>query len=120
MIKISRFANALGVWDIDMSGVKIELKPKMKDVRLFRNILLNDRNRKEKSILFDKFADFMFGMVREHYPEDPETETREWIEVNLNKLFEEAMIAFRWSSREDMEKSKTESIEDLKKQMSNV
>ena len=117
---MSKFANAIGVWDLKLGTVELDLKPKMGDVKLFRNILVNDKVRKDKQLLFDKFADFMYNLILKDYPEEDKEEMKEWIEVNLNKLFEEAMIAFRWSSREDMEKSKTESIEDLKKQMSNV
>ncbi len=117
---MSRFGKALGVWEIDIEEVKLELKPTMADVKLFRNILVNEDNTKNKQKLFEKFSDFMASLCKAQYPEDPENEAREWIEVNLINLFNEAMIAFKWTTKEDLEQSKKESLADLKKQMSSV
>lgn len=117
---MSRFSKALGVWEIGLCDPALELKPTMQHVRKFRKILLEDQNRKDKNLLYDKFSDFMFEMVKERYSEENDDEMKTWIELHINPLFEEAMVAFKWTSKEELEKSKKEGIEDLKKKMSSV
>jgi len=120
---MSRFSNALGVWDIEWCEPKLELKPRLSDVKLFRNIML--QNGKNKALLFDKFGDFMWQLINVQYPEDcqvknehGENEVKVWVELNINKLFEESMIAFRWTTKDDLDKSKAQAGEELKKMMS--
>ena len=117
---MGKFANAIGIWDLKIGLVELDLKPVMKDVKSFRNILVNDQNRKEKHLLYDKFGDFMFNMINAQYPSEDAVELREWIEINLNVLFEEAMIAFKWTNRADLDKAKVDSVSELKKSMSSV
>ena len=123
MIKISRFANALGIWEVEMCDPMMELKPTMKDVKDFRNILL--QNTKNKAGLFDKFAAFMWVLIEKQYPEEcqaknehGENEVKLWIEVNLNSLLEEAMVAFKWTTKDELVKTREKGLEDLKKTMS--
>lgn len=104
---MSKFANALGVWELKVNGEMLELVPKMNHVRLFRNILVNDKIRNDKQVLFDKFGEFMFNLIKEHYPEEDPEQMKFWIEVHINTLFEEAMVAFKWTTKEQLEKSKT-------------
>ena len=53
-------------------------------------------------------------------PVETEEEIRHFVELNVNRLFEDAMIAFRWTTKEEMEKSKREGLTELKKSMSSV
>ena len=117
-MKMGRFSNAIGVWDLKVQGVDFVLKPTMSDVKLFRNILTE--NMKHQSKLFDKVNDFMFQLIKKEYPEETDQEVKEFIEINTNVLFEEALVAFKWTTREQLEKNKQDSLEDLKKRMSNA
>lgn len=118
---MGRFANAIGIWELKVGPQEFELKPKMKDVRSFRKILTNDENRKDKDKLFDKFAEFMFSMLNESFAdEDTEEDKKDWIEININPLLERTMVAFHWTTDEEIEKSKKESIQELKKEMSSI
>ena len=118
---MSKFSKSLGVWELpEIDGIKVELKPRMKDIRLFRSILVSDDNRKNKDLLFNKFSDMMVSMIKEAEPVETEEEIRHFVELNVNRLFEDAMIAFRWTTKEEMEKSKREGLTELKKSMSSV
>jgi hypothetical protein len=117
---MGKFSNAIGIWDFKIGNEELELKPTMGDVKLFRNILLNDTNRKEKMLLYDKFSDFMYGMIKKQYAEESDVEVREWVEININSLFEEATVAFKWTDKEQLNKSKKEVVDELKKSMSSV
>lgn len=116
---MGKFSNALGIWDVEIDGVKFELKPNLADVRKFRTILVDNGSNKHKSVLFDKFASFMIELIKKDESEEPEEEIKSFVEVHLNTLFEDAMVAFKWTSKEELEKSKKESMADLKKKISN-
>ena len=123
----SRFAKAIGVWEIDLCKPKLELKPTMRDVKEFRNILINEKTRKNRALLFDNFGDFIFNLINAQYPtecqlkdENGDNEVRTWVELYLSPLLEEAMVAFKWATKEELEKTKKESVKELKKVMSDV
>lgn len=119
-MKMSKFAEAIGVWELNIGGQELSLKPEMNDVRKFRKILLNEKHRKDKDLLFDKFATFMKDMIKKHYPEEKPEDIDMFVEININPLFEEAMVAFRWTTREEMEKQKQMGLQELKKEISSV
>jgi len=112
---MGRFSEAVGVWEIKFCEPVLELRPKMSDVRLFRNIVVN--NSKDKNKLLDKFADYMFSLIIKEYPQESEEELRDWIEINVNPLLDECMIAFKWTTREELAKTKEEALADIKKKM---
>lgn len=116
----SKFSKALGIWDLEMGGEKLELVPVMKDIRDFRNIMIDDQNRKDKQKMFDKFADYMVALIRKAYPEESEEHVKTWVELHLNPLLEETMVAFKWTSKEEMDKAKKEALGETKKLMSNA
>lgn len=117
--KMGKFSNALGIWDLKIGDINFELRPALNEVRKFRNLLMNEGTSKKKSALFDAFSTFMTEMIRKEYSDEPDEEIKVFVEVNINTLFEEAMIAFKWTTPEQLEKSKSESLEGLKKAMSN-
>jgi len=123
---MGKFSNSLGVWDLELGEVKLELRPKMKDVREFRGVLMNEKSRDNKSLLFNSFIDYMWKLIEKEYPEDAQVtnpdgdnELKLWLELNVNVLFEEAMVAFKWTSREELEKNKQSQLAELKKKISN-
>jgi len=117
---MGKFSNALGIWDFTVSEEEYELKPTMDDVRTFRKLITNDDLRKNKSRLFDSFVDYMTELLSKGYPTEDKSEIKMFVELNVNQLFEEAMVAFRWTTREDLLESKKEALGKLKKSMSSV
>ena len=115
---MGKFANSLGVWDLDLGGVSFELKPTFKEVRKFRKIMVDEKNKTDKNFLFDSFADYMFELIKQFNPTEPDDDIKEYVEVNINPLFEETMIKYRWSTKEDMDKAKAETVAGAKKLMS--
>jgi len=120
VVKIGKFSNAIGQWEVNEGGISFELVPTMGDVKRLRNIVLNDKIRKDKPLMMDKFADFMHGLIVEKYPEEDKQEIREWVEVNCMNLMTSAMVAFKFTSEEDLEKSKRSAEEEIKKATSSI
>lgn len=118
MSEFDKFGEAIGLWQIDIDGVNLDLKPKMGDNRKFRKIIMNENYKKDRGAMFDKFEEFMLGMIRRDYPPATDEDKNlqdEFVEFNVNKLFEEVMVKFRWTTRDELEKSKKETVSDLKK-----
>lgn len=110
---MSKFASALGIWVSNLQGFEFELKPTFKDVRKFRKLMM--ANTKDKNKLFDEFASFMIELITRHYPEEENVLVEENVELYINTLFEDAMIQFKWTTKEELDKSKKDSTKELKK-----
>ena len=109
-----KFGQSLGLWHLTVGGADLELKPRMGDNRNFRKILLDEDNKKNKARMFEKFEEFMTNIIKRDYPNEGDR-VPEYVELNTNELFEEVMVQFRWTTREELEKTKKESIEGIKK-----
>jgi len=108
-----KFGEGLGIWAVKVGGSNFELKPTMADVRDFRNLLMDFSNKKKE--LFNRFSEFMYGLIKKQHPDDPEERIREFIECNCINLFNEAMIKFRFTTREKLAEAEKEAMGDLKK-----
>jgi len=120
---MSRYAEAIGIWELKVGGLDFDLKPQKGDNRRFRKILMDDSAKKDKSLLFDRFEDFMVELICRDYPcadEKEKEELKQFVEMNVNTLFEETMVTFRWSTKEQMEKAKKEALGDTKKLLGEV
>jgi len=64
---MSRFKRALGIMILKVGDVQLELKPTMKDVKEFRNILVDKKN---KSEMFNNFSEYLFKIIKAQCPEE--------------------------------------------------
>ena len=115
---MSKLGESVGVWNIKVSGADINVMPRVGDNRKFRRVVMNDQNKKDKAGMFEKFEDMLVAMIVRDNPADPdlkEIKVREYVEFNSNELFEETMVKFKWSTKEELEKSRKEALGDLKK-----
>lgn len=115
---MGKYGEALGVWELRIGGASVDLRPRMGDNRSFRNVMMNPRFKDEPAARLDAFEDWFLALLQRDCPpkDDRERDEQRWfVELNAMQLFEETMIKFRWTTREEMEKSKSESLRDLKK-----
>lgn len=110
-----RFGQAMGIWHVSVGGADLDLKPKLGDNRKFRNILLDEEIKKNKPKLFDAFEQLMYELIKRDYPEEEDNKIKEYIEYNVNELFEETLVRFRWTTKEDLDKAKSEADKEIKK-----
>lgn len=113
-----KYNEAIGYWVLpkeEESDDEVKLKLQMGDGTKMRDIMMNPRNRKDKSFLFDKFSSFMVELIKRDYPEVSEQSVKNYVEINSMMLFEEAQVVFRFATRESLEKAKSAGLKDLKK-----
>lgn len=114
MSRMSRYGQAVGVFTLDVGGYNKEIKFKVGDGRKFIKIISKAGDDKEQ--LFDQFADFIYEVIKHNdTPQTPEEdeELKLYIDGNLLELLNEAMVAFRVTTREDIAKQKREQKKKL-------
>ena len=113
MIKISKYGESIGRFELRVAGFDKEITPKKGDARRLLKIMLEAKD-KGTAYLFDNFETFVKDMIRRDYPPINETERDEldmFVEYNLIQLLIEIQIAFRFVTREDIERQKKEALQ---------
>ena len=112
---MGKYGEALGIWHLEVGGADLDLKPVKGDNRKFRRILMNETYKKDKAGMMEAFEDFMIEIIKRDNPNDDPNDIAQYVEFNSQSLFEEVMVKFRWTTREELNKSKQETLKDLKK-----
>ena len=109
----NKYGMAVGKWKLEVNGFDKELTPKKGDARRLLNIFTKSRDNGQEW-LFDQFNQFMYDLIGRDYPpvnDDEKNELEMFIEYNMLKLLEEAQIAFRFTSREELIKLKKDMLQ---------
>jgi len=109
-----RFGEALGIWHVTIGGADLELKPPLGYGRKFRNIVMKEEYKKDKVALMSAFEDWMVEVISYSYPNDKESSI-EYVDQYCQELFEEALVRLRFTTKEQLERSKKEGLGDIKK-----
>lgn len=106
---MGKFKEALGILQLDIGGVELELKPKMGDNDKMANIVNGYQKHKDQARLLKDLRTFAYDLiVREDsslIDEDRE-ELQLALELHQMDLMEQLMVAFRWTTREQLDKAK--------------
>jgi len=103
----NKYAEALGVWEHKLGEVEHKLKPKMGDNYKLSKILNAGRKEKDISGMLEKLGEFYYDMVCLNYTEmseEEKTDLKLWVEMNAMQIMKDIMIAFKWTTKEDMDK----------------
>lgn len=115
---LDRYGEALGLWILPKEQEdedNIELTLKMGDGKKLRDILMDDRNKKDKAFLFKRFEEFLYNLIKRDYPDVVDDSIKGYIEMNIMKLFDSAQVTFRFTTEEELKKAKQDMLKDLKK-----
>ena len=118
-----RYGEALGFWKLPQENEEddpIELKLVMGDGKKLRDIMMDNRNKKDTSFVFKRFEDFMFNLIKRDYPDVDENNIKGYIEMNILGLFENAQITFRFTTEESLTVAKKEALAEVKKSIGDV
>lgn len=110
--EMSKYGEALGIWELKVGRTEaqgpLKLVPKLGDNRKLLG-LLSDVRKKDSVLLFNKFHDFMVGLISRDYPPDDDKEKEElaeYVEFNLIELLTETQIRFKMTTREEIDAAK--------------
>jgi len=109
---MGKFSNSIGVLELNVGDVKVDVKPQMGDNRKIAAIVTGYQKHKDQARMLKEMADFAYELIlREDsslIDEDKE-ELQLALELNQMQVMEDLLIAFKWTSKEDMEKAKAQS-----------
>lgn len=100
---MSRFAQAIGIWEITLEGFAFKLKPKVGDNYELTGIMTKAKQHLNRSDLFKEIGAFFKKLVLRDYTDLTEEEKAELdfnIEYNIAFIMKELLIAFKWTTRE--------------------
>jgi hypothetical protein len=102
---MSRYAQSLGIMEIEVDGVKSDFKPTMLDFRDFRNLCLDTSYKNDFKKQTLDFEDWLYGFIIRHYPTEDDTEKddlRIHISKNTMEYFEKLQIGMGLIKEEDL------------------
>lgn len=117
---MGKYADALGIWEHKLGNIEHRIKPRVGDNYKLTKLLSDARSKNDMGLMMEKVGDFYFDLIIRDYPELTETERGElkvWVEMNVMQIMKDMMIAFKWTTAEQLAKSEGEGSDAAKKLM---
>lgn len=106
-MKLGRYGNMLGKWHLKVGDFEGDLTPKQGDNLKLGRILSETKKRKDEGWMLEQFKQFMVDLISRDYPPLNDEEKNElglFVEFNLMTLINETLIAFKWTTKEELAK----------------
>lgn len=114
---MGKFAQAIGILELNIGSVKVDITPKMGDNRKVASIVTGYQKHKDQARMLKELGDFVYELVlREDsslIDEDKE-DLKLAIEMNQMQIMEDVMVAFKWTTREELNRAKKSQGDVLK------
>lgn len=116
---MSKYSEAIGVLELHIGPIKEDITPKMGDNRKLANIVNQYQRHKDQARMLKEICDFVFELItREHtLTDEDKQELQLALEMNQMQVMEDIMVAFKWTTKEDMQKAKSQSGDVVKNLM---
>lgn len=114
---MSRYGEAIGFWELRIGGFNKDLKPQKGDNLKLMRLMSESKKRNDEAWMMEQLGSFVKDLIKRDHPPLNQAEIDEldmYVEFNILQLMQELLIAFRWSTKEQMEKLGSD---DLKKLM---
>jgi len=106
---MGKYKESIGIWKHTIGDITHELTPEEDDNYKFLMAKDEAQKKNDGSLLHRRVGELYFNMVLRAYPSLDELDQKElknWIGVNINKIVEDFLVAFRWTTAEDLAKVK--------------
>jgi len=110
-----KLGEAIGIWHITVGGADLEVTPVVEDTRRFRDDVLMNSSKSDRGKMFRAFEKFLTDLIHREHSHHKREDIEAYVCSNVNELIEETMVKFRWTTKEDLAKSRKEATQDLKK-----
>jgi len=97
---LGRFKKYLGKTEIEVDGEKFSLGITTKE----RIAIMATNDIKDTEGKLNKLYEILRKIFVREFPEEPKEEVEEFVGRNLEKIFMELCIAFKWTTREEIER----------------
>jgi hypothetical protein len=106
---MGKFGRMIGKLSFKIEDESIDLIPKMGD----NDNLMKVQSEKSDEVRLVKIKEFCQGLMVRNYPEEPIDEINLYVEMNLNAFIKEILIAFKWTTRDKIDKVEEEQTKKL-------
>lgn len=117
---MGKYLKAIGILELNIGGITTDVKPEMGDNRKMASIVTGYQKHKDQSRLLKEMNDFAYELIvrsdSKLIDEDKE-ELQLAIEINQMQVMEDLMVAFKWASKEDLDKAKEKQGDVIKNLM---
>lgn len=119
---MGKYGEALGLWELTINNKMFVLKPKKGDNYALLKIISAAEKHKDTEKTLKEFHTYIKDIFKRDVPpiNDEEAEELElFVEFNINDLFKETLIAFKWTTREKLKELEAKQLGDLKNLLGN-
>ncbi len=112
------YAAAISIWEHKIGNIEHKLIPEEGDNLEFLRLKKVAQKSDDERVLFKGVGDIYFKMVMRSEPELDEKKQkklRDWIGQNLPLIVNDMMVAFKWTTKEELEKLKNQVIDQESK-----
>jgi len=105
----SKYKEAVGIWKHTIGNITHELVPEEEDNYKFLEAKDEAQKKENGTIMHKGVAKLYFNMVIRAYPaldEEERTDLKNWIGVNVNQITEDFLVAFKWTTKENLDNVK--------------
>ena len=106
---MGKYKQAIGIWEHTIGPITHEIVPEEDDNYKFLMAKEEAQKKDDGSIIHRRVGELYFKMVLRSNPalnEEDQKELKNWIGVNINKIVEDFLVAFRWTTAEGLDKIK--------------
>ncbi len=105
----NKYQEAIGKWEHTIGKITHIMEPEEDDNYNFLKAKNNAEKAGDESLLFKEVGQLYFKMVLRSEPtigEEDQTSLKKWISLNIAKIIEDFLIAFRWTTPEKLSEIK--------------
>ena len=113
---MGRYGESLGLWELRVGGFDKDLKPIKGDNLKLMRLMTESKKRTDEAWMMEQLGNFVKELIaRDHPPLNPieKDELDLYVEYNIVQLMQELLVAFRWTTREQMEKLGEENLKKV-------
>ena len=117
---MGKYAESIGVWEHAIGNIVHRFQPDMLDNDRVGKLITHYQKTKDQSQMLNKLCEYYEDLVKRSYPEmseEDKTEIGQWIKLNQMQIMEDIMVSHRWTTKEDLVKSKQQGDDAIKNLM---
>jgi len=109
---MGKYAMSIGILRLNVGGITTDVKPLMGDNERVANVVGSYSKHKDQARMLKELGNFAFELITRSDStliEEDKQELKLAIELNQLQIMEDMLIAFKWTTKEDMDKAKSQS-----------
>lgn len=114
---MGRYSQSLGILKLQVGNVEERIKPQMGDNEKIANIVSGYQKHKEQARMLRELNGFAYELITRDnsaLTDEDKSELKLVLELNQMQIMEDLLVAFKWTTKEDMQKAKEQAGDVVK------